>query len=126
MSDFSSYREEATLEDIRAGGLSVSLHTADEGNDPDGTNEVTGDGYARVDTTEADWSISGESPTVIENNVTLDFGTAGSDWGNVTHFALLSGTDFETSTVELDNAPHEVTEGEDVSVPAGELSLELD
>ena len=128
MSDFSAHREQETLEAMRDGGLEISLHLQDEGNDPDGSDEVSESdtGYERAETSESDWDISGDGPTTMENNTEIDFGQAQDDWGEVEYFALWTGADAETSTVELAGAPHDITTGEEISIPQGELTVEVD
>lgn len=53
-------------------------------------SEVTGTGYARVQTAGASWGTATfASPTAsIATAADVDFGTAGAAWGTVTHFAI--------------------------------------
>ena len=129
MTDLSGYREGETLDAMAAGGLYVALHTADEGNNPDGTNEVSADDYDRVEIAEADWSISGDGPTELVNDVAADFGNTDSDWGDLQYASLWDGPEDtdnpETSTITLDNGG-EAPEGIDVEIPAGDITFEID
>ena len=127
MTDLSGHRESETLNAMAAGGLFVALHTADEGNSPDGTSEVTAGDYDRVEIAEADWTISGSGPTTLTNDVVADFGNTDSNWGNITHASLwdaASSGNPETSTIALTNGG-EAPEGIDVEIPAGDITFEI-
>ena len=64
--------------------LYVALHTSDEGNAPEGANEVTAYHYDRQTLDEADVTISGAGPTTSENDNEIVFTEAADvDWGNV-------------------------------------------
>jgi hypothetical protein len=76
--------------------------------DPYGAGvEVSGTGYARVETDGTDWGAAAfTSPTAsIATAVDIDFGTAGSAWGTVTHFAMYDnstgGNLIEASPLEV-------------------------
>lgn len=119
------------MNNIAAGGVYVSLHTADEGNEPDGSNEVGAADYSRVQLAEADIGISGSAPTTMANNVSIDWGTTSNDWGTITHAALWTGAQGttgvapETATIALTNSGS-APAGVSVSIPAGELTFEMD
>lgn len=59
-----------------------------------GATEPSGGSYARVATTNADWSAaSGTAPAVKTNTATLTFTTASADWAsgaNLTYFMLMA------------------------------------
>lgn len=131
MTDLSAAREQAVLDNIASGGVYVSLHTSDEGNNPDGTNEVSAGDYSRQHLAEADISTSGNGPTTLTNDVEINWGTTSNDWGNVTHGALWSaeagGTGEEpyTATVSLGNGG-DVPSGIEVKINSGGLTFDID
>lgn len=71
-------------------GLSSTTPTEAAGN----VTEPSGGSYARVATTNADWSAaSGTAPAVKTNTATLTFTQASADWAsgaNLTHFLLMA------------------------------------
>jgi len=91
--------------------------------DPDGAGtEVTGVDYGRVDA-----SFGAAAGGAAANDAEIDFGVAGGDWGEVTHFGIHTT---ETggalmASGEL-SASAEITSGEDVSFPIGDLVLTLE
>lgn len=130
MSDLSNTQEEAILDDISSGGFYIGLHTADEGDEPDGTDEVDADDYERVELAEADISQSGSAPTQITNDEPIDWGTTENDWGTITHAALwddTSGNDGDpiTSTVEVGNSG-DAPSGVQVLIETDDLTLSID
>lgn len=131
MTDLSSSREQEVLDNIAAGGVYVSLHSGDEGNEPDGSLEVGADDYAREHLEEADISISGSGPTTLTNDVEINWGVTENDWGDVTYGALWNteqgGTGEEpyTSTVELGNGGS-APEGIEVRIDVNGLTFDID
>lgn len=130
MTDLSSSRESEVLNSIAAGGVYVSLHTEDEGNEPDGVNEVGAADYEREFVAEADLSVSGSGPTTLTNDVEINWGITENDWGNVTHGALwndtqgATGEEPYTSTVALGNGG-DAPEGIEVRIDAGQLTFDI-
>lgn len=128
--DFSGDREAQALQNIVDGGVQVALHTDDEGNTPDGSFEVTGADLPRAEASADDFGVSGEAPTTMTNTNRIDFETAEADIGEVTHFSLWSVDTPETSTVEIDELPstghHDITAGENVSIPEETLTISID
>ena len=53
-----------------------------------GGTEVTGGGYARVQTADSDWNVTGPLWT-SQNVFVIDFGIATASWGTVVAFALM-------------------------------------
>jgi len=108
----------------------VSLHTSDEGNTPDGTDEVGEDSYSRVETAPADWSVSGDGPTTVENEETINFGDPEENWGNVSHFAIWDGSSDTdnplTATIPLDEAKDITSDTDEVRFDTSALTIELD
>jgi len=131
MTDLSSTRESTVLDNIASGGVYVSLHTADEGNEPDGSNEVSAADYSRQQLAEADITISGSAPTTLTNDVEINWGTTQNDWGNVTYGALwndiqgATGEEPYTATVQLGNGGS-APAGIEVKINAGDLTFDMD
>src|SRR4030042_476256 len=92
MGSFSDYWENEILDhafgkdDYTPPTIYVGLSTTDPGDDGAGLSEPSGNGYARVQTTEADWN--GAAGGLVDNVNALELGPATGDWGTVTHFAL--------------------------------------
>lgn len=133
MTDLSNTQEQQILNNIAAGGVYVSLHTGDEGDEPDGTLEVAAADYAREFVAEADLTVDApdEGPSTISNDLEINFGTTQNDWGTVSHGALwaddVGGVDEApyTATIAVDNGgatPSGIT----VRINAGALTFSLD
>jgi hypothetical protein len=92
MGGFSNYWENKILDHIFGKGsytppnIHVALSTADPLDDGSGVVEPSGNGYARVETSASDWSVSSGGVVCNANNIT--FPTAGASWGTITYFAL--------------------------------------
>ena len=130
MSDLSGTEEDRILNEwVDDNTLYVSLHSADEGNDPDGTDEVDASDYDREPLNIGDVSITGGGPTTLENDSDITFTeSADENWGDVQYGALwdsLSDGNPRSSTVALDNGGT-VDEGMEVTIEAGNLTFELD
>lgn len=133
MTDLSNTQEQQILTDIATGGVYVALHTADEGDEPDGTNEVAAADYEREFVAEADLTVDApdEGASTLSNDLEINFGTTQNDWGTITHGSLwadVAGGASEapyTSTISLGNsgaAPSGIT----VRIDAGQLTFSLD
>ena len=87
--------------------------------------EISGNGYARVSTVPADWTIS--SGGAISNVNKISFPTATGDWGLILEVALY---DAISGGNELANGfsvpPQNVTDGKIFSIAAGNADLTLD
>lgn len=131
MSDLSNTREQTVLNNIAAGGVYVSLHSADEGDEPDGSNEVGAADYGREPVAEADLTVSGTSPTTLTNDAPVNWGTTQNNWGTISHAALWSteqgGTGEEpyTATIALENGG-DAPSGIEVKINAGDLTFTID
>lgn len=131
MTDLSTSREQTILNNISANGVYVSLHSADEGNEPDGSNEITAADYSRQHVPESELSIAGSNPTVLSNDNEINFGVTEEDWGTISHGAMWShdegqtGEEPYTATIQLDNGGSAPT-GVEVKINAGDLTLSLD
>jgi len=140
MTDLSGFTEQEvinaifkdTAPSLDTGDIYVSLHNADEGNNPDGSEEVDAASYDRAQVAPDDWEVTGDGPTVAENTAEINFGDPEEDWGEVTHFAIwtedagVTGEEPLSSTVELDVAQEINSNTDDVTFEAGSLTAELD
>jgi hypothetical protein len=92
MGSFSDFLEDEILDHLFGKGayspptIHVGLSTADPGDDGSGLAEPSGNGYARVATSPADWNAATDG--VMENASDIAFAEATAAWGTVTHFAL--------------------------------------
>lgn len=102
--------------------LYVALFTSADGleaNSP--ADELSGNGYARVQVEADDWN---ETDGVVENDGEIEFPQATDDWGTVTHAAVM---DASTSGNVLYwgplTAPREVLDEDVLTIAAGEFSI---
>jgi len=111
------------------GELYVSLHTADEGNNPDGSNEVSATDYTRATAGTDDLTIlSGDGPTTLENSSEINFGDPQNDWGTITHVGLWDGssdTDNPIAFYDLNSSKQVLADIDKVSFQPGELDFSL-
>jgi len=130
MGSFSNYWENEILDHLFGKGsyapptVYVGLSTADPGDDATGLSEPTGNGYARLATSAADWnSASGGS---LDNAGAVAFAEATGDWGTVTHFALFDaatgGSMLAHGALSLSKT---VSNGDTVRFVAGDLDVSL-
>ena len=68
------------------GTVYLALFTADPGEAASYANEVSGGSYARVPITFTTASGGGS----VSNDTVIDTAIATADWGNITHFAIVS------------------------------------
>ena len=93
MGSFSDYLENKFLDHLFGKGsytppaIYVALSAADPLDDGSGLAEPSGNGYARAQTTGADWNAA--SGGAIDNANAIVFSEATGDWGTITHFALM-------------------------------------
>lgn len=73
------------------GNLSIALSTTTPDADGNNVTEPSGNGYARVATTPAEWDRN-SNPNEMTNNVRKDFPEATGPWGTITHFVLYDNT----------------------------------
>ena len=109
----------------------VSLHTADEGNQPDGSNEIDSSSasYSRVSTSPADWNVSGSGPTTVSNANAINFGDPTESWGTVSHFAIWDASTAGNpllATVALDSSKSIDSSTDEVRFDSGALTADLD
>lgn len=109
--------------------IHVALSTTAPAEDGTNVTEPSGNGYARVATTSADWAAATlADPSLIDNATILNFPTpSGAGWGTVTHFvlfdALTSGNVIASGAL---GASRTIVSGDPVSFPIGDLNLTLD
>ena len=131
MGSFSDYTEDALLNHLFGKGdyppptIYVGLSTTDPGDSGAGLSEPNGNGYARVETTEADWNVAASG--LLDNANVILLGPATSNWGTLTHFALfdaatgghllLHGALAQTKTIDS---------GDSARFASGELDITLD
>ena len=131
MTDLSETEEANVLNNIAAGGVYVGLHTADEGQEPDGSNEVSASDYSRAVIAESDLTVSGASPTTLTNDLAVSFtDSANENWGDVSHAVLWDDTiansgEPYTAAIAVSGGGT-VETGVGVDIPSGELTVDMD
>lgn len=108
----------------------IALHTADEGNNPDGSNEVEADSYERAEASPTDFEVVGDGPTVAENVEEIVWGDPEEEWGEISHFSIWDGPEDTdnplSSTVELSSSRFIDGDTDQVSSNPGQLVANLD
>lgn len=137
MTDFSGYSENEIAEwlfkntDMPASSTNVyvSLHTADEGENPDGSNEVDAADYDRAETSPTDWTVgSSDGPTTVDNANDISFGDPQNNWGTITHFAIWdASTDGNPliKTVQLNSSKTVDADTDELLFAAGDLTADF-
>jgi hypothetical protein len=138
MTDFSGYSEDEILEHIfkntsifsSPSNVYVSLHTADEGENPDGSNEVGAADYSRVSTAPADWTVdANDGPSTVDNANVISFGDPQNNWGTITHVAIWyasTGGNPLTATFALNSSKTVDADTDEFTFEVGDLNFELD
>ena len=124
---FSNYLETKVLDHVfgataytAPATLYVGLYTATP-NDAGGGTEVSGTGYARQS---AAFTTSGDTTS---NTAAIEFPTAGSSWGTVTHVGVFDASTSGNLLVYGTLATSKLVESGDVfRIPAGDLDISLD
>lgn len=136
MSDFTDDTEDAIgdalFNDTDFPGVTtlyVGAHTADPGNNPDGSTEVGAADYDRVQTSPSEWSTSGNAPRTATNDNDVEFAEAENDWGTITHIVVWDneqGATGETpyTTYALDSSV-EINAGDILRFPAGDITFDI-
>jgi len=137
MSDLTNYSETEIRDWISQGvapdtppdPLYVGLHTADPGESPDGSTEVSAADYSRVSVAAGSgWDTPNEND--FQNAADVDFGEATNDWGTVTHVALWDDTQGATGETALAayavDTQKAINSGDKAVFSAGDLSFALD
>lgn len=137
MTDFSGYSEDQILNHIFKNtsifssptNVYISLHTADEGEIPDGSNEVGAADYARASTAPADWTVdASDGPSTVDNANTISFGDPQNNWGTVTHIAIWdaqSAGNPLTVTASLNSSKEVTQDTDELQFAAGNLTFDL-
>ena len=131
MGSFSDHWENEILDHLFGKGsytpptIYVGLSTADPGDDGSGLSEPSGNGYARVATSAADWNSA--SGGALDNANALEFAEATGSWGTVTHFALFdassSGNLLAHGSLTQSKT---IASGDTARFSAGDLDVSLD
>jgi hypothetical protein len=131
MGSFSDYWENEVLDHLFGKGnytpptIYAGLSTADPGDDGAGLSEPSGNGYARVQTTEEDWNVAAGG--LIDNGNAITFGAATGNWGTLTHFALfdsaVAGNMLAHGALAQAKA---IGSGDTVQFAGGDLHITLD
>lgn len=102
----------------------VALSKADPTDDGSGLSEHSGDAYARAETSAGDWNTA--SGGVITSAADIEFSTATSDWGTLTHFALYDASSAGNMLGHAAlNASRTINNGDSCKFSAGDLSVSL-
>ncbi|HEY7804652.1 MAG TPA: hypothetical protein VIC30_09515 [Orrella sp.] len=126
MSAFSDYLENKVLLHVfgasaysAPGTLYLALYTSDPGDDNSGT-ECSGTSYARHTIT---FSVVADTAS---NNAAVEFPTAGSNWGTITHVGILDAlTSGNLLAHGALTASKVVNSGDVFRVPSGDLDITL-
>jgi len=131
MGSFSDYWENKILDHIFGKAnytpptIYVGLSTADPLDDGSGLAEPTGNGYARVQTSIADWNVA--STGTIDNTNAITFPEATDSWGTITHFALFdaatAGNMLAYGALSQSKA---IVSGDTAKFDVGDLDVSLD
>lgn len=127
---FTNYLENAVMDHVfgagtftKPAGRYVALFTAAPGEAGGGT-EVSGTGYARQSSA---FTVSGAAPTQAANTAAIEYPTAGSAWGTVTHAAVFdaaSGGNLLAYAALTEAKP--ISSGDVFRFPAGNLAFTLE
>ncbi len=131
MGSFADYWENEILDHLFGKGsytpptIYVGLSTADPADDASGLAEPSGNGYARVATSGADWNAA--SGGTIDNANEITFGQASGSWGTLTHFALFDaasgGNMLAHGSLSISKT---ISSGDTAKFAAGDLDVSLD
>jgi hypothetical protein len=131
MGSFSDYCEDSILNHLFGKSayapptIYVGLSTADPTDNGAGLSEPAGNGYARVETTEADWNVAAGG--LLDNANVITLGPATGAWGTLTHFALFDAPTGGHLLVHGALAQPKALENEDwARFASGELQVALD
>jgi hypothetical protein len=121
----------SAIDDIIAGGADVRLMTAevnytDTNTDLD-SKEVSASDYTKINVAEADWNVTVDAAnyeTTLGNANEVSFGEINNDWGVVVDAVIQDPSTDEFIISDEPNDP-DLTSGETVRFPAGDLSYTL-
>lgn len=137
MGSLSDYAEDAWLDHVlgtsvytREANLYVLLSTADPLDDASGIAEPSGNGYARLILTDANWTTA--AARSINYNALLTFAQASGAWGTISHYGICThltnstfGTDVELIAHGSLNTSKAVVDGNTPSIAAAEIVVSL-
>ena len=130
-SGFNQTAADSAIDNIIAGGADVRLMNSQldytDGDTELGNKEVSAADYTVQSIAEADWTVSFDSTTntaTLENANEISYGQINNDWGTVVDVAIQDPTTDEFIIADETNQP-DLTTGEDVSFPAGEITYTL-
>ena len=131
MGSFADYWENEILDHLFGKGsytsptIYVGLSTADPADDATGLAEPSGNAYARVTTTGADWNTA--SGGTIDNANEISFPQASGSWGTLTHFALFDAASGGNMLAHgLLSISKTISSGDTAKFSAGDLDISLD
>lgn len=131
MGSFANYWENEILDHLFGKGsytpptIYVGLSTADPADDASGLSEPSGNSYARVSTSGADWNAA--SGGTIDNVNEITFPQASGSWGTLTHFALFDATTGGNMLAHgALNISKTIGSGDTAKFAAGDLDVSLD
>lgn len=128
---FNQTAASSAIDNIIAGGADVRLFTTElaygDGATELDTKEVSAADYTAVNVAEADWNVTADAANneiTLNNGAVVDFGETQNDWGVVVDAAIHDPTTDAFIIADEVNDP-DITTGEDVSFPAGEIAYTL-
>ena len=131
MGSFADYWENEILDHLFGKGsymppvIYVGLSTTDPTDDASGLAEPSGNSYARVATSGADWNTA--SGGTIDNANDISFPQASGSWGTLTHFALFDavsgGNMLAHGALSISKT---ISSGDTAKFSAGDLDVSLD
>ena len=131
MGSFSNYLEDELLDHVFGKGsftpptIYVAVSTADPLDSGSGLAEPSGGGYARIQTTDADWNAAYGG--AIDNANAITFNEATGSWGTITHFALMDAASGGNLLVHgALSTSKSISNGDTVRFAAGDLDVLLD
>jgi len=131
MGSFSDHWENEILDHIFGKGsyspptIYAGLSTADPLDSGSGLAEPSGNGYARVQTSGASWTVA--SGGSLSNASDISFPQATGSWGTITHFALFDAASAGNMLAHgALNQSKTITSGDTAKFAAGDLDVSLD
>jgi hypothetical protein len=131
MGSFADYWENEVLDHLFGKGsytsptIYVGLSTADPADDTSGLAEPSGNSYARVVTTGADWNTASDG--TIDNANDIIFPQASGSWGTLTHFALFDAASGGNMLAHGSlNVSKSISSGDTAKFTASDLNVSLD